>query len=608
MGNNPLKVVFFSPHSAVWVHAFPEALVAEALAQEGHDILYLTCGRVFNRHCVAMSALRQTFYSPPAARDRICALCDLNKSTIRREFNFRGFDIASVLTHEETLRADQLLSQIKRDNFLEASCNGVEYGRAALSTFLLTNKKQRLEFSDGEWTMLLTEMRHALLSLMAASHVFDSEKPDRLVLYSPGYSVNLVWAKLAQRLGIPQYYIQGANNLSDRLQKLIFARGLFWQGLTIRQWDRFKHLPCSSSSAGYVTEHFLELFRGRSVFTYSLGREGNSMDVRTRFGVRQDQKFMVATMSSYDELFAGEITGQIPPLGRGAFPSQIEWIKALVEFVKRRDELFLLIRVHPREFPNRRDSVKSEHAAQLEEQFDHLPRNARVNWPSDGVSLYDLAEEMDVCLNAWSNAGKEMTFLGIPVVLYSTKTIFYHPGINYAADTPRDYLHLIDDALTDGWRLENTKAAFRWYALDDLYSRIDLSESFSYHEHRHAPILIRALMRLVRLFYPSFEQTRDCQKRAPTLRMAPLITKVIEGGYDSLLDILRPEDFPAISLEEEDRAIRAELVRFAKSLYGDAFERPGGKLKRNFLRVIDQAPPDLLIANGEGAPWPTLHS
>jgi hypothetical protein len=591
-----VKVAFFAPHSAVWIHAFPEALVAEALEQEGHEILYLTCGRVFQRHCVAMNAVGYGYDAAPELKERACQLCDLNKTIIKREFGFRGFDVASVLSEADHALIEDRLAALTPENFLKAEFDGIEYGRAALSSFLLVYKKTRLQFSDREWQILLTEIRHALSSLIAAVKVFDAERPDRLVLYSPGYSVNLVWARLAQQRGIPQYYIQGANNLSDRLQKLIFARGLFWQGLTIKQWDRFKGLPCSPSAARYVTEHFLELFRGRSLFAYSLGRTGDDVDVRTRFGVRLDQKLMVATMSSYDELFAGEITGQIPPLDRGAFHAQIDWIRSLVEFVRTREDLFLLIRVHPREFPNRRDSVKSEHASLLEEEFQHLPKNARVNWPSDGVSLYDIAEEADLCLNAWSNSGKEMTFLGIPVVLYSTQRIFYHPAINYAADTVGEYFGLIDKALADGWRLENSKAAFRWYALDDLYSRIDLSESFPYHEHRHPPKPVRALLRLVAFVYPGFRQVRDCRKRASRLRMASLVAKAVEEGRDSLLDLLGPEDFPATTPEQEDRAIRAELCRFAQSLYGPSFERPGGKLKQNFLRVIETSTSDLQVA------------
>ena len=592
-----MKVAFFAPHSALWPHAFPEALLAEALAQNGHEILYLTCGRVFDRQCVVMTSMGFTFDTPTNLKERACNHCDLNKHILRREFNFKGVDIASVLTHEDFDYAEQTLSGITRDNFLEATFNGVEYGRAALSTFVLIHKKNQLQLSDKEWQILLSEVRNSLLSLIAASRIFEQEKPDRLVLYSPGYSVNLVWARLATRLGVPQYYIQAGSNLSDRLQKLTFVRGLYWQGLIIKQWERFRNLPCSPSAAHYVTDHFLELIRGRSVMVYSLGRSSEGVNVRTLFGISSDQKLMVATMSSYDELFAGEITGQIPHLDRGAFRTQIEWIKSIINFVAQRQDLFLLIRVHPREFPNRRDGVKSEHGTQLEEQLRNLPENARVNWPSDGVSLYNLAEEMDLCLNAWSNAGKEMTLLGIPVLLYSTETSFYHPGINYAADTDEEYFRLIDKALDDGWQFENSRAAFRWYALEDLYSRIELSESVHIREHQHPlPWPTRALRKLIRIVYPGFQQVRDSRRRAPRLRMGQLVARAIEAGDDSLLDILGPQDFPDTTPAEESLAIRREFRRLAHALYGPRFEGPGGKLKKNLLQLI--AEPAIECATG----------
>lgn len=586
-----MKIAFFAPHSALWPHAFPEALVAESLAQNGHEVLYLTCGRVFHRQCVPMTAMGYTVDTPSHLKERACDLCDLNKGILRREFGLKGVDIASVLTREDFDRAEQTVSGITRDNFLEATFNGVKYGRAALSTFVLIHKKNQLQFSDKEWQILLSEIRNSLLSLIAASRIFDQEKPDRLVLYSPGYSVNLVWARLAERLGIPQYCVQAGSNLSDRLQKLTFARGLYWQGFIIKQWERFRNLPCSPAAAHYVTDHFVELVQGRSAFTYSLGRSADGNDVRAKFGISPEQKLLVATMSSYDELFAGEITGQMPPLDRGAFQTQIDWISHLIEFVAQRNELFLLIRVHPREFPNRRESVQSEHGSQLETRFRNLPANARVNWPSDGVSLYDLAEEMDLCLNAWSSVGTEMAFFGIPVVLYSTQTSFYHPEVSYTADTVEEYFRLIDKALADGWRFENARTAFRWYALVDLYSRIDLSESVHFREHQHSPSwLIRALQKLIRLVYPEFKQIRDCRRRAPRLRMGQLVARAIEAGDDSLLDILGPQDFPDTTPAEESLAIRREFKRLAKALYGPRFESPGGKLKRNLLRLMAESP------------------
>src|SRR5690606_6941171 len=101
-------------------------------------------------------------------------------------------------------------------------------------------------------------------------------------------------------------------------------------------------------------------------------------------------------------------------------------------------DLFLIIRVHPREFPNKRDSLKSDHALELEQTLSELPENVRVNWPSDNISLYDLAQIMDVCLNSWSTAGKEMGTLGIPVVLYSADLVFYPADLNYLAVSADD--------------------------------------------------------------------------------------------------------------------------------------------------------------------------
>jgi hypothetical protein len=582
-----MKVVFFAPHAAIWVHAFPEALVAEALAQHGHDVLYVTCGGTFSNHCVAMSAYRCSYDAPAERKAEVCKRCNLNRDVLRRELGLRSYDIAAVLGPDDLAEADRVLSGVTQDNFLHAQLEGVEYGRAALSTFLLVHKKMQLRFAQQEWQILLGEMRNTLLSLIAARKIFAQEKPDRLVLYSPGYSVNLVWARLAERHNVPQYYIQAGNNLSDRLKKMTFARGLYWQGLMIEAWPRFRDVPCDQRTARYVADHFVELFRGQSFISYSLGRAASAgLDIRARYGVRPGQKLLVATMSSYDELMAGEITGQMPKLDRGVFPTQADWVRALLRFIAAREDLFLLIRVHPREFPNRRDSVKSQHAAELEKILADLPPNARVNWPADGISLYHLMEEMDVCLNAWSSVGKEMATLGIPVVVYSRETCFYTPEINYVASDEPDYFRLIELALRDGWRFENVRAGFRWFALEDLYARIDLGESVSLLENVRPTLHMRARRRLLDLFSPIHSEVSDCRGRAKRLRMSDLIARVIEEGRNSLLEVLTPADLGPRSLAEEDRALRQELRRLAEALYGPRLEAPGGKLKANLLRVL----------------------
>ena len=132
-------------------------------------------------------------------------------------------------------------------------------------------------------------------------------------------------------------------------------------------------------------------------------------------------------------------------------------IRALIGYVEGKENLALIIRVHPREFPNKREGVLSEHARILQAVLAGLPPNVKVNWPTDHVSLYDLANIADVFANGWSTAGKEMAWLGLPVVLYSNDLTLYPPSLNYVGTTKPEYFRQIEQALNDGWDPERIR-------------------------------------------------------------------------------------------------------------------------------------------------------
>jgi hypothetical protein len=82
-----MKMLFFSPHSALWVHAFPKALVAEVPKQNGHEtFVYVGCGRAFNRGCVRMSAQHVGADNDEIEQIAVCDTCTRYKSIIREQF------------------------------------------------------------------------------------------------------------------------------------------------------------------------------------------------------------------------------------------------------------------------------------------------------------------------------------------------------------------------------------------------------------------------------------------------------------------------------------------------------------------------------------------
>jgi hypothetical protein len=581
-----MKIVFYAPHAGIWVHAFPEALVAEALAQSGHQIVYVTCDRQFSGYCTPMTADRLRYDSPAKAKEATCRRCEGAAATIGRSFGFRHTVLGRYLREGDAVEIERIQDGTTRENFLDLYLEGVPVGRLATYELLLNRKKRSLDFSDDEWTEYRILLGNALRSLMASRRMLDEESPDRVVVYNSLYAVNNVACRLAEARGIPTYFLHAGGNLSHRMETLLIGRkdGVRFYERLLDYWPSVRELPCDSTSLSPVTDHFLELLRGTHAYAYSAPKASRKRDLVREFGIPPASKVLVATMSSPDERFAANV---IEIMGDGTsrvFLNQVEWIGALCEWLRSRSDLFLIIRVHPREFPNKRERVTSEHALELAKVLNDVPPNVRVNWPDDQVSLYDLAGVADVFLNAWSAAGKEMSLLGLPVVVYAPELLVYPPDLNYAARTREEYFPMIDRALGDGWSAERMRIAFRWCALEYEKAVIDIKESFprnvSRLRGRAASLLDRLAMRTI----PGAWKTMDCRGRAPNLRAAGTINTVLVQGLDTPLEIIGPAA-AYVSLDEETTAIREQARRLVRALYGNSRNsKPVDPLHRNLTR------------------------
>lgn len=567
-----MKVLFFAPHSAIWVHAFPEALVAEALGKRGHQIVYVTCGRILSAHCVAMTATGLTVDAPTEVKRKVCVGCEANKRLLRQQFGFSGCDLATQVTEEDRVSAKRTAARLSRSDFVDYQSDGVPIGRIALYEFLLDRKKSTLDLDATEWRQYLIYFENALLALMGGRRLLEEEQPERVVVYNALYSVNRVICELAESRGIPTYFLHAGLNLSYRLQTLLIGRrnGFEYYRELIQAWPRYRDLPCDPSMMHKIADHFAILFRGRSVFGYSAAAEGQAQSIRKRYGVGPDRKILVATMSSYDERFAAETAGVVEPPKDLLFARQVDWINAVKDYVSCRQELFLIVRVHPREFPNRREQVKSEHALLLEEALADLPDNVAVNWPGDNVSLYDMADETSVFLNAWSAVGKEMSILGVPVVIFAPELVAYPADLNYRATTREDYFIQVERALADGWSPEHSRRTFRWLALEYSHCLVDIGDAYRQSEQPVRSFGQKLLRRLRTAFAPMHMARRDCARRPEHLRATQEIGAIFENLYPTPLSLNR--SIASVSLEDETSSLRMELGRLARMIPGEVGE------------------------------------
>lgn len=570
-----MRVLFFAPHSAIWIHAFPEALIAEALGQSGDEIIYVGCGGTLRSHCVPMSAYSVPFSASAEEKDRVCRRCKLNLEVIRRRFGFAGPNLAGLVTAGDLEEAEQILASTPVESHANLELDGVEIGRIALYELLIQSKRGALDLTSEESERYRASLKNVIVVVRAAQRLIDELRPERIVLYNALYSVNRAVCRVAALRGVPQYYLHAGDNLSRRLQTLVLAKNhAFSYYNHLRNcWDAFEHRPCPPDAMRAATDHLLEVARGRSAWAYSAA-SGSSMDLRELFGIKEGQKVICATMSSDDERFGGEVVGVLPSLDGLLFPKQVDWVRALVEYAQSKPELFLVIRVHPREFPNKREGVLSDHARLLKEAFSDLPDNVRVNWPTENVSLYDLAAITDVFANGWSSAGKEMTSLGLPVVLYSPMLALYPASLNYVGTTMSEYFGQLERALEDGWNPERIRKTFRWNAVEFYYSSLDISDSFARDEH--APFLAKALSKLINGVAPTLQQELDCGRRSKRLSAGEKVCRIIHGQLVAAVDLDLQQ--PPVSVAGETEFLKSEVRRLADGLYG-----PGRNLPNNDL-------------------------
>ena len=74
------------------MHAFPEALVADAIREAGGEITYVTCGGAFSSFCVAMAAHGLKVSSPAEKKER------LEEVVVRLKDRVQRFDVRRLRT------------------------------------------------------------------------------------------------------------------------------------------------------------------------------------------------------------------------------------------------------------------------------------------------------------------------------------------------------------------------------------------------------------------------------------------------------------------------------------------------------------------------------
>jgi hypothetical protein len=509
------------------------------------------------------------------AKDRVCDVCELHNAIILKHFNITSIKMSSLLTQESYDQANALSSRMAMGKAVNFSIGNVQVGRLSLFEVLIGNKKMSLNFSKEQQDLYRFMLNGSLLTLFAITKLIEKENPDRFIVYNAAYSSHNTCIQCAEGYGKPAYFIHGSLNIPRAYKDIVVGRGNYpaAERYLLKLWnEHYRDVAIGRPQVERVLAHLFTLFDAKSPFVYSSPLTGRS-NIRRLFGIRPDQKILVASLSSYDEMFAANMIGarQKNHVYSSVFHLQTDWIEALTCFMRENPDLFLLVRVHPREFPNKREGVLSEHAQLLKERFVNFPDNMRVNWPSDKVSIYDLAEEMDVLLNCYSSVGVEMSLLGIPVVVYDSNMLGYPPDLNYHGTSADEYFNNIWKAIEEGWKFERLRMAWRWLSLLHWQSVYDMSNSIKYNSPPPNAHLVDVDIDGRR--FSVYQQELDCIRRSKKHGLSDVAT-MMERGNAVLAELNERIDCYGTTADEENASLHFALSEIYTKRYSNAVATP----------------------------------
>jgi hypothetical protein len=575
-----VKVILFSPFSNIWEHSFPEALVAEGLTERGASVLAVRCNGMLVSHCVAMSAAGVTAESPLKVRQQVCAACIKRRNILDEALPFSSVILDELVRADDREQAAAARAVVTLDNWTEFELEGVPLGRHAAYEFLLDNKILGTDIPDHLWPQYLNKLDQAVLTFLAGRRLLGSERPDRVLVYNRLYAVNHAFCEAARTLGIPSYTLQGGGHVVHRGETMTMFRDTqsLDEAFRTEAWASYRSQPVGASEVSLVSEHFAGLLEANSAFAYSSAFEASQpAELRKRFDIPAGAPVLLVPLSSEDEINAARLADVLPATSNvsSLFPDQFAWIAFLFEFARARPELRLIIRLHPRMFPNKRENVLSPIVAKLMTLLDTRPANVSLNLPTDEVSMYDLMQIVDVLLNFRSSAGAELSAFGIPVVVPANRDFFTYPTeLNLTGTTKDDYVAKIDQALQTGWSIDQARMAFRWFAF--LFSRVAVDLSESVHSR---PLAIRPkkpglrlwawrkMVWIVLQYGPLVRERIALRNRSIAPGSRDIFYDVLEQGRGSLAE---SSMWPSLGTSESSET--AELKKFLIELCDDEWK------------------------------------
>jgi hypothetical protein len=550
-------VLFLAPEAGLAPFFASHAILARTLREHGHAAIMLSCRGV-------LPACTYRFASgiKPGESDREAAACRTCRATalsVGARYGLVDESVESLVDEADRATIDGIIEQ-HEGSLSDLTYDGIAFGAVAIGDALRISRRTDVaEFTAIEHRLARALLKASLLVYFAVRKLETRYRLARIVFFGD-YAYWIAAQAYAERHGIAVTHVDHGYNM-DVDRRLIDLRPGSINAHTLEQvtyWPRYRALPISPPVVAAIGESSLFRLRGHGgASTYSPNWIRRDTALQEELGLARDKKTVVAYSSSLDEFVAVDriMRALGKPYGRAPrpFADQHRWLRGLIDWVGTRDDLQLIVRLHPRLAAGRRHDAPASEYHLFRREFAHSPANVVIVWPEDDVSSYNLAEIAD----AWSTIGLEVARFGVPTVAAFPDLGPYPVGgfISFSPDEA-GYFAAVEEALSQPASLDRITEAFRWTHYVHHSATIDVSDLVPTRDYADVPAW--RLPANHALMTEALAQDQDVSTLTMSRLKAEPATLRIEG--DAMRQVL--EGFAAFFITGDERLAQTGRLQF----------------------------------------------
>lgn len=476
-------VLFLAPEAGLKPYYASHAILARTVAESGRAAVMLSCHGLLPicswKFARGMVPTRSGDAANPA-----CESCIAQAKATGDEYGLVDVPIETLVSDAE--RAE--IAKILADNAGAAwntNHDGIAFGAIAKGEVLRSRRRLDLsEFTENDHRLLESIIHSALAIYFAVKKLAETHAVERIAFFGD-YAYWLATVSFAQRLGIAATNVDHAYH-RDIDRRLIGLRqgsvNVHMFDRQVNSWPRYRNHPIEGAAIDRISDSGLfRLVSHGGLSTFSPNWQFRDTPAHVELGLAPGKKTLVAYPSSSDEVVAlrhiMKLFGKPYGAGEQPFANQVDWLSELSEWVGSRDDLQLVIRMHPRIGMSHRHSSTASEYARYKDALATLPPNVVVVWPEDKVSSYNLAEAADLVLVSWSTIGMELARFGVPLIAaFSGFGTYPTGGFAKFMSERADYFRLIERMAVGPASMADVTDAFRWSHYVHVSPLVDVSD------------------------------------------------------------------------------------------------------------------------------------